>query len=132
MLSRMRLIDKSVGVVVVKDGQGLITIDDFAHLNEKFIEGLCRILIGPGGITWVVTNPGVAVSAMAEANPQGMIYYIKHFKRIGRTCTHTDVEISKVRKMYHHWDMEESHNNPKVVPTVNPRDWTKTLETVEE
>ena len=40
MLSRIKLKDESVGVVVANDGQGLITIDDFAHLNEKSVEGL--------------------------------------------------------------------------------------------
>ena len=28
--------------------------------------------------------------------------------------------------------MEESHKDPEVGPTVDPRDWPKTLETVEE
>ena len=61
-----------------------------------------------------------------------MIYYIKHFKRIERTSTHTDVDLSKVRAMYHQWDMAEYHKDPKVVPTVNAMDWPKTLETVEK
>ena len=39
-LSRMNLTDEAVGVVVANDGQGLITIDDFAQLNEKSVEGL--------------------------------------------------------------------------------------------
>ena len=44
MLSRMRLIDEAVGVVVAKYGQGLITIDDFTQLNEKYVEGLFQVL----------------------------------------------------------------------------------------
>ena len=69
---------------------------------------------------------------MYEANLQGMIYYIKHFKTIVRTCTHTYVELSKFLAMYHQWDMEEYHKEPKVVPTADPMDWPKTLERVEE
>ena len=79
-----------------------------------------------------VSNPGVAVSAMTEANLQGIISYIKHFKSIGRTCTHVDVDISKVRTMYNKRDMGEDHKDTEVVPTVNPRDWPQTLEMVEE
>ena len=131
MFSRMNLIDKAVGVVVSNNGQGLITIDDFAQLNEKSVEGLCWVLRSPGGTTGGVSNPGVVVSAMAETDLQGMIYCIKHFKRIRRTCTHTDVYLSKFRAMYHQRYMEESHKDPKVVPTVDIRDCTKTLETVE-
>ena len=74
VLSRMKMTDKVVAVVVAKYGQGLITIDDFAQFNEKSVEGLCRVLRGPGGTTGGVSNPGVAVSAMAEANLQGIIY----------------------------------------------------------
>ena len=69
---------------------------------------------------------------MAKANLQGMIYYINHFKRIGRTCTRDDVKIAKVCTMYHQWDMEESYRDPEVVPTVNPKDLPNNLETVEE
>ena len=79
-----------------------------------------------------VSNPGVAVSAMTEANLQGIISYIKHFKSIGRTCTHVDVDISKVRAMYNKRDMGEDHKDTEVVPTVNPRNWPKILETVEK
>ena len=91
------------------------------------MEGLCQVLRWPGGTAGGVSNPGVAVSAMAEANLQGMVYYFKHFKRIGRTCTHADAELSKVRAIYHQQDMEESHKDPKVVPTVDQRYWPKTL-----
>ena len=51
------------------------------------------------------------MSVMDEANLQGMIYYIKHIKRIGRICTHDDVELAKVRAMYNQGDMEESHKD---------------------
>ena len=79
-----------------------------------------------------MSNPGVAVSGMAEANLQGIIYYINYFKRIGCTCTHANVELAKYRAIYHQWDMEEACKDPEVVPTVDPKDWLKTLETVEE
>ena len=62
-----------------------------------------------------------------EANLQGIIYYINHFKKIGRTCTHADVEIAKVRVMYHQRDMEKAHKYPYVVPDINLKDWPKTL-----
>ena len=40
VLSIMKVIYKSVGVVVANGGQGLITIDYFTQLNEKSVEGL--------------------------------------------------------------------------------------------
>ena len=124
--------NEAVGVVFANNGQGRITIDDFAHLNNKYVEGICRVLIIPRGTTGGMSSPEVSVSVMAEENLQGMIYYIKYFKIIGRTYTHADIEIYKVRAMYHQRDMEEVHKDPEVLPTVNPREWPKTLETVEE
>ena len=72
------------------------------------------------------------MSEIPEANLKGIIYYIKFFKRIRRTCTHADVDLAKVHAMYHQQDMEETHKDPEVVPTVDPKDWPKTLETLEE
>ena len=86
----------------------------------------------PGGTTGGVSNPGVALSKMSEANLQGMIYYIKHFKRTGRTCTHADVELFRFCAMYHQRNMKESHKDPEVLPTVNIMNWPKTLKTLED
>ena len=96
------------------------------------MEGLFQVLRRPGGNTGGVSNTGVAVSEMSEANLQNMLYYIKHFRRIGRMCMHIDVDLSKVRTIYHQRDLEEGHKDSEMLPTVNPRDWAKTLEKVEE
>ena len=90
------------------------------RVSAKFCEG-------PEILKGGVTNTRVAVSAIDEANLQVMIYYIKHFKRIGCTCTHANVELAKYRAIYHQWDMEEACKDPEVVPTVDPKDFPKTL-----
>ena len=91
MLSWMNLTDEAGCLIISNDGQGLITIDDFSQLNEKFLDGLCQVLQRPGGNIEGVSNPGVSVSAIAKENLQGIIYYIKHFETIGRTCMHAYV-----------------------------------------
>ena len=78
VLSRSKLMDEAIGVVVANYGKGIITINYFDQLNEKYVEGLCWFPQIPRGIAGGVSNPGVAVSEMAEVNLQGMIYYIKH------------------------------------------------------
>ena len=78
MLYRKKLTDEAIGVIIANDYQGIIKIDNFAQLNEKYVEGLCWFPQIPTGIAGGVSNPGVAVSEMAEVNLQGMIYYIKH------------------------------------------------------
>ena len=71
------------------------------------------------------------MSEMAGANLKGMIYYIKNFKRTGRTFTHANVDLTKVHAMYHQRDMEEDHMGPEVLSIVDPKDWPNTLETLE-
>ena len=132
MLSRMKLTDKAVCAVAANDGQGIITIDDFDQSNEKYVEGLCWVLLSTGGTTEGVSNTGVAVSAMAEENLQGIIYHIKSLKSIRSKQTHANVDLEKVRAMYHQRYMKEAHKDPEVVPAFNPKDWPKILETVEE
>ena len=58
----MNLKYEAIGVVVANDVQGIIKIDVFFQLNEKSVEGLCRVIRRYGGTTWVVSNPWVAVS----------------------------------------------------------------------
>lgn len=132
MLVRMGLTNEAAAVVVDAGGQGLISIDDFAQLNEKSVKGLCRSLRRPGGQTNGVVNHGVSVGQMAETNFEGMVYYIKHFKRVSRTCTYADVLLPSVRALYNQRDKEEAHKDPEVVPTIDPIDWPKSLEAVEE
>ena len=59
MMSRMNLTEGAVAVFIANNGQGLITIDDFSQLNEKSVEGLCRVLRRPGGTTGGVSNSGL-------------------------------------------------------------------------
>ena len=68
VLSRSKLMDEAIGVVVANYGKGIITINYFDQLNEKYVEGLCWVLLSTGGTTEGVSNTGVAVSAMSEAN----------------------------------------------------------------
>ena len=50
MLYRMKITEEFIGVVVANDGQGIISVDDFAQLNEKSVEGICWVLLRPEGI----------------------------------------------------------------------------------
>ena len=73
MLVRMGLTAEAAAVVVDAGGQGLVSIDDFAQLNEKSVQGLCQRLRRPGGQTNGVVNHGVSVGQMAETNLEGMV-----------------------------------------------------------
>ena len=74
MLDRTNLTHEAFGAVVSNDVWGLIKIDSFEQFNEKYVEGLCRVLQMPVGTAGGVSNTGVLVLAMAEDNQKVMIY----------------------------------------------------------
>ena len=51
MFSIIKLTYEAVVLVVANNGQGIITIDYFAPLNEKSVESLCQVLRMTGGTT---------------------------------------------------------------------------------
>ena len=44
VLSRSKLMDEAIGVVVANYGKGIITMNYFDQLNEKYVEGLFRVI----------------------------------------------------------------------------------------
>ena len=68
MLAQMKLTDKSVGIIISNDGQGLITIDDLSQLNEKSVEGLFRVLQKPVGTTGGCPIPGMQCQRWLKRN----------------------------------------------------------------
>ena len=132
MLMRMSLAQPAAEMIIDPQGQGLSNIADFLELDrDTSVEVLCKVLRRPGGTTAAgVANHGVSVSAMAETNLSGMVYFIKHRQRIGRTCEFADVLLPAVRRLYSQRDMEEAQKDPQEIPTVDTRDWPSTLEAV--
>ena len=55
-------------LAVNNDGQRIIAIDAFVQLNKKSVGGLCWVLRSPVETARAMSNPGIAVSAMSEAN----------------------------------------------------------------
>ena len=74
VLVQMKLIDEAGSIIIANYGQGLISVDDFAHLKDKYVEGLSQVLRRTGGTTGGSANLGDAVSAMDEANLQVIVY----------------------------------------------------------
>lgn len=127
MLGRMGLNDSAQEAVVGADDQNLSTMAQFSRMNEKSVETLARVLRKPGG-----GGAGVKVSAQAEENLQGMVYLIRHHKRVCRTVDFADVTLDKVLKLERQREFEAAHTNPSSEPTIDSKDWPKTMELVVE
>ena len=74
MFFQTKLKYEAASFIITNGGQGLILIDAFSKLNEKFVEGLYLVLHMPGGATGGASNTGIAVSEIVEDNLQGILY----------------------------------------------------------
>ena len=133
MLQRMGLSVEAATEVCYVNGQNLSTEDDFLQLGDKDIETLCRVIRRPGGVTPAGTlNQGMQVSAMAETNLKRMVFQMTHTVRVSRAVVFQDISLVSVRALSAQAEMEASHKDPTALPVMDPKNWTKNFEAIDE
>jgi hypothetical protein len=115
------------------NGQNLSAVDDFLQLGDKDIETLCRVIHRPGGVNLAGNqNQGMQVSAMAETNLKRMVFQMTHTVRVSRTVVFPDITLTSVRALSAQAKMEASHKDPTALPVMDPKNWTKNFEAIDE
>ena len=133
MLQRMSLSLEAATKVTAVDGQNLSDVNDFLQLEDKDIETLCRVIRQPGGVNGAGNaNPGISVSAMAKANLKRMIYELHHVARCSWPIVWGDITLVSTCKLVRQAKMEDSHKDPVTLPTIEPKNWPKTFDTIDE
>ena len=133
MLQRMGLSVEAATEVVNVNGQNLSVLDDFLQLEDKDVETLCRVIRRPGGVNAAGNqNQGMQVSAMAEANLKRMCYELRHHTRVSRPVVWADITLLSVRALSAQAEMEASHRDPITLPVMDPKNWTKNFEAIDE
>ena len=134
MLQRMGLTLEAASEITSAQGQGLITLDDFAQMDKDGIKMLFYSLARPGGTDAAGNrNPGTKVSAQAQINFGLMCYYIAHRSlRVDRNVTFAAVTLVAVKKMKPQQQLEANVKDPTTAPTVDFKNWPKTMENLEQ
>ena len=133
MLQRMGLSMEAATEVVNVNGQNLSVLEDFLQLEDKDVEILCRVIRRPGGVNAAGNqNQGMQVSAMAEANLKRMCYQLRHHTRVSRPVVWADITLASVRALSAQAEMEASHKDPTTLPVMDPKNWTKNFEAIDE
>jgi len=115
------------------NGQNLSAVDDFLQLGDKDIETLCRVIRRPGGVNLAGNqNQGMQISAMAETNLKRMAFQMMHTVRVSRTVIFPDIMLVSVRALSAQAEMEASHKDPTALPVMDPKNWTKNFEAIDE
>ena len=119
--------------VTAVNGQNLSGVNDFLRLKDKDIETLCRVIRRPGGVNAARNaNPGISVSALAEANLKRMIYKLRHAACYSRPIIWTDITLVSTLKLVRQAEMGESHKDPVTLPTIESKKWPKTFKAINE
>ena len=136
-LIRVGLNGAAADAFMADDGGGLNTIASFADLTPSETTELCRTIRRPGGEGQAAAgaqpqpNLGHAVSFRAETNLKLMVYYLRHRLRTSRALAAADVTIDNISALKPRKDFEKDHEDADP-PKINPRNWPKTIEGLEE
>jgi hypothetical protein len=114
-------------------GQDLSTLEEFAELDSEGQKSLWRLLAWPVGLNANgVRDKGIKTSSKAQTNFGLMCYYINHLtKRADRATTWTAITLPLVKSMKPQMLQESTAKDPTVVPTINFKNWPRTMELME-
>ncbi|KAI2512366.1 hypothetical protein MHU86_2028 [Fragilaria crotonensis] len=124
------------------EDQGIATLEEIRLLSDDEIESLCKVIRRPGGTipppagaaagAAQVQNPGVQVNLRAELNLKLLSFYLRHQVRVSRTVAVASVTLDNIRSIRELREFESTYKNPDDLPTINPKDWPKTMEAIDE
>ena len=79
MLVCMKLYNQAATEVTSDQGQGILSLDDFAEMDKEGVELVFRQLTRPGGVDALGNqNPGIKILAIGQINFGLMCYYVRH------------------------------------------------------
>jgi hypothetical protein len=137
MLQRMGL--SATASVAITEEQGLDSLNEIKLLTDDEVESLCKVVRRPGGTIpgpnpgdAPVNNPGIPINLRAENHLKLLAFYLRHQDRIGRVPTVASITLDTVRELRELRDFEMGYRPPDDPPTINAKDWPKTMESIWE
>lgn len=114
-------------------------LDEIQLLTDDEIESLCKVIRRPGGVIPganpgdpPVNNPGTPINLRAENHLKLLAFYLRHQKRISRVVNVANITLDSIRTLREQRDYESSYKAPDDPPTINAKDWPKTMESIQE
>ncbi|KAI2510102.1 hypothetical protein MHU86_4269 [Fragilaria crotonensis] len=137
-LVRIGFVDAAAQAIV--EEQGIDSLDEIRLLSDDEITNLGKLLRRPGGTVPgaagaggpAVPNPGIQVNARAETNLKLLAFYLRHKLRTSRSIAPAAVTLESIRSIRELRDFEATYKPSDDVPTINAKDWPKTMESILE
>ena len=113
--------------------QGMDDLQEIKLLSDDELESLIKVIRRPGGTIAgaagaQVANPGVNVNQRAEGHLKLLSFYLRHQERVSRTVNAPDLTLEAIRTVRELREFDSTYKPP----TINAKDWPKTMETIEE
>ena len=124
----------------IVDEQGLKSLGEVQLMTDDEVESLCKVLRRPGGTVpgvgvgaAQVNNPGVMVNHRAEGHLKLLAFYLRHQYRVSCSVTPASITLDAIRTVRELREYESTYHVPSDdLPTINAKDWPKTMETTDE
>ena len=124
---------------VLVDEQGMDTLAEIQLLTDDEIENLCKVVQQPGGTIHgpnpgdaPVNNPGTPVNLRAENHLKLLAFFLRHLDRVSRDTNVANVTLNTIRTVRELRDFESTYKAPDDPPSINSKDWPKTMESIHE
>ena len=118
--------------------QGMDDLQEIKLLSDDEIKSLIKVIRRPGGTIAgaagaQVANPGVNVNQRAEGHLKLLSFYLRQQERVSHTVNAPDLTLEAIRTVRELREFESTYKPPKGdPPTINAKDWPKTMETIEK
>ena len=123
--------------------QGIYQIDELKDLEDDEVENLLKLLRRPGGTipnpnendlgqATHITAPCISVSMRANTHLKLSLYYCRHMIKTSRPVRITDILCPIIRALKGLREEKEKVRETPKYPAIDPKNWLKTLEAVQE
>lgn len=133
-LVRFGFLDATALAIV--EEQGINSLEEIRLLSDDEITNLGKLLRRQGGTIGVgeaaVPNPGIQVNARAENNLKLLAFFLRHQVRTSRHTTPALITLERIRSIRELREYESTWKASEEVPTINSKDWPKTMEAIHE
>jgi hypothetical protein len=125
---------------VLVNEQGMDTLAEIQLLTDDEIKNLCKVVRRPGGTVpgpnpgdAPVNNPGTPVNLRrAENHLKLLAFFLRHQERVSKETNVANVTLDAIRTVQELRDFESTYKAPDDPPSINSKDWPKTMESIHE
>ena len=141
MFERLGFVAPGPEILVVD--QGINRIEEISDMDDAEVDALLNLLRRPGriipnpnatvaGQTANITDPGISVYMRASTHLKLSVYYCRNQIITSRPLRTTHIILPMIKALKNLREKEKYTTDPLLPPKVDVKNWSKTLEAIQE